>query len=235
MKKLLFIIVPLVIVGGAALAFPHLRFYLIRAGGGGGELLWKNNEAYLFMIDRPFGYHLRASELLAEPIKEYFYAPAVPDNDTYALTIIRVTSSGVDRHIQKSTVGINSFTPIGDAIYALCPGGICKWSGTQFELLTKEEEIKMGGGDRLINDWKEFTDANGWSKRPIRAVGSGETPIHGQYSIEFAKQHILMVTEGNPTSVDLQRPDKSRETLWFYKQGLSVVSKSKYHGVFDSH
>lgn len=235
MKKSLFIIVPLVIVCGAALAFPHLRFYLIRASGGGGELLWKNGEVYLFMIDRPFGYHLLASELLAEPINEYFYAPAAPENDTYATTIIRVTSFGVDRHVQKSTVGINSFTPIGDAIYAFCPGGICKWSGAQFELITKEEEQKMGGGDRLINDWKEFTDASGWSKRPIRAVGPGETPIHGQYSVEFAKQHILLVTEGNPTSVDLQRPDKSRETLWFYKQGISVVSKAKYHGVFDSH
>lgn len=234
MKKVSFVILLLVLVLGAVLALAHSRFYLIRAGGGGGELLWRSGEAYLFMIDRPFGYRLTLSELLAEPINEYFYAPTIPENDSYALTTIRVTSSGVDRHVQKAAVGISSFTPIGDAIYAVCPGGTCKWNGAQFELITSEEEQKMGGSGRLINDWNEFRDANGWSKRSIRAVGPGETPIHGQYSTQISKDLTLSVTEGSPTSVVLQRRDGSTETLWRYKQGLSVVSRATYNRVFES-
>lgn len=232
MRKKLFFILLVLVFFGLALAFPRMKFYLIRADGGGGELFWHNDEAYLFMFDRPFGYHLSGAELLAEPIKEYFYTPAVPENDGHGLITIHVTSSAVVRHVQKSTVGINSFTPLGNAIYAICPGGICRWSGAQFELITSQDEQNMGGRDRLINDWKEFTNVNGWSRRLIRAVGPGETPIHGQFSIEVNRQFVLLVTEGNPTLVLLQRPNKPRETLWHYKQGLSVVSKAKYESVF---
>ncbi|HYL83143.1 MAG TPA: hypothetical protein VE263_02830 [Candidatus Angelobacter sp.] len=232
MKKTLLLVLPLVIVFGAAIAFPRTRFYLIRADGGGGHLLWRHNEVYLFMVDRPFGYRLTGSQLLAEPINEYFYAPTIPENGAFGLTTIHITPSGVDHHVQRSTVGINSFTPIGDAIYAFCPGGICKWSGAQFEPITKEEEQEMGGPDALNNDWKEFTDPNGWSKRSIRAVGPGETPVYGQFSIDVSSGFKLSITEGNPTSVRLQRPNQAEETLWYYKHGLSVVSKAKYNHVF---
>lgn len=235
MKKVSFLILLLVMILGAVLALARSRFYLIRAGGGAGELLWRSGEAYLFMIDRSFGYRLTFSELLTEPMNEYFYAPTIPENDSYALTTIRVTSSGVERHVQKAAVGISSFTPIGDVIYGVCPGGICKWNGNQFELITSEEQQTMGGSARLINDWNEFTDVNAWSKRSIRAVGPGETRIHDQFSTHISKDSTLLVTEGNPTSVELQRPDRPRETLWYYKQGLSVVSEAKYQGIFGQH
>lgn len=234
MKKVLFLSLLIVIVLGGALALAHSKFYLIRASGGGGELIWRSGEAYLFMIDRPFGYHLSVPELIAEPVNEYFYAPTIPEKDSYALTTIHVTSSGVERNVQKATVGISSFTPIGDTIYAACPGGTCKWNGAQFELITSEAEQKVGGSARLTDDWKGFTDINGWSKRSIRAVGPSETPIHGHYSTQISNDTTLLVTEGNPTSVVLQRRGGPTETLWRYKQGLSVVTKATYNRVFES-
>jgi len=41
-----------------------------------------------------------------------------------------------------------------------------------------------------------------------------------------------LVTEANPALVYLQRPNQREETLWYYKRGLSVVSKAKYERVF---
>lgn len=224
----------LVIIGlGLAATFPRMKFYLISAQGGSGELLWKGGEAYLFMHDRTFGYHLTGADLLAEPIKEYFYSSATAVNHGYALTIIHITSSGVERYVQKAGVPITSFTPLGDTIYADCPGGMCRWNGVQFELVPSQDELRMGGRDHLRDDWYEFNDANGWSKRRIRDEGPMATPIHGQYSVEPGGQFTLLVTEGQPTSVVLQRPNnKSKESLWHYSQGLSVVSKAKYERVF---
>ena len=231
MKKLLLIIVVVVILG-ALVAFPRMRFHFIRSDGGGGYLLWNKDEAYSFLYDAPVGYRLSGADWLAEPINEYFSAPAIPDDDAHLLTIIHVTPSGVERHIQKSTIGIDSLTPLGEAIYASCPGGICKWTGTQFELIGSEAEQEMGGRSHLRNDWNEFTDANGWSKRRIRSTVPGQPSIHDQFSIEVNKQLKLLVIEGNPVSVDLQRPNQSSQSIWYHKQCTSIVSKAKYERVF---
>jgi hypothetical protein len=233
-RKVLLIALVLIAVG-AMVAFPRMKFHFIRSAGGGGELLWKNDEAYLFLYDRPFGYYLSGAQWLAEPVNEYFYAPAIPDDDANLLTILHVTPSEVERHMQKSKIGIDSFTPLGDAIYAGCPGGICKWTGSQFELITSEAEQKMGGRSHLSNDWNEFTDASGWSKRAMRATVPGQPPIHNQFSIAVSKQLKLWVTEGNPISVDLQRPNQSTERIWYHKQGTSLVSRAKYDHVFGPH
>jgi hypothetical protein len=230
-KKVLLIAVVLIVLG-AMVAFPRMKFHFIRSDGGGGEVLWKSDEAYLFLYDRPVGYHLSGGKWLAEPVNEYFNAPAIPDDDANFLAILHVTPSEVERHMQKSKIGIDSFTPLGDAIYASCPGGICKWTGTQFELITSQAEQKMGGSSHLSSDWNEFSDANGWSKRAIRATEPGQSPIHNQFSIDLNKQLKILVIEGNPASVDLQRPNQSTERVWYHKQGTSLVSRAKYDHVF---
>jgi hypothetical protein len=149
--------------------------------------------------------------------------------------VFHVTPSSVERHVQRSENGIGSFTPLGDAIYSSCPGGICKWTGAQFELISNEEEQKLGGWKHLSNDWSEFANTDGWSKRLIRAVGPEETPVHGQFSIDVGNQTKILVTEANPTSVDLQHPGQPSERIWYYKRETSLVSEAKYKSVFGSH
>lgn len=231
-KKL---IVAVFLVLGAVVALPLIKFYLIKSDGGGGDLLWRNDEAYLFLYDGPVGYHLSCAAWLMEPINEFFYAPAPPENHAVFMTVLHISPSGVERHIQESKISINSLTPLGETIYSSCPGGICKWTGARFELISNEEEQKMGGWKHLSNDWSEFANADGWSKRMIRSVGPGETTVHGQYSIEVGNQIKILVTEGNPTSVDLQRPGKPSERIWYYERGTSMVSEAKYKRVFGSH
>jgi hypothetical protein len=234
MKKIILLAIALLILW-AIIAFPHTNFYLIRASGGGGELLWRNNEAYLFLYDAPDGYRLTGASLLAEPIREYFFAPAIPDSRKIAVTILHVTPSGVEHYVQNSEVAIESFTPIAGAIYAHCPGGICEWTGAQFELIKADEEHQMVGETHLSSDWNEFSDAKGWSKRKVRSTGPTETRIHGQFSIQINEQLGIFVTEGNPCSVELRRPGHSSERIWYYKRGTSIVSKSTYEGVFGVH
>jgi len=231
MKKALFLLA--LVVFGAVLAFPRMRFHLIREDGGGGVMLWKGNEAYLFMFDVRFGYYMSGAELLAEPFRNYLHSVTLPRNDSRSVTIIHVTPSTVERHIQQSTISVDSFTPIGDSIYATCPRGICKWNGVRFELVSIEEEQKIGGRNQLVNDWKEFTGVDGWSRRSIRAIGPAGAAVHGQYSVEVSNQLVLLVGEGNPTSVYLQRPNQPKERLWYYKRDLSLISKAKYDREFE--
>jgi hypothetical protein len=230
------IIAAVLLVLATIVLLPLVKFYFIRKDGGGGVLLWRSNEAYIFLYDGPVGYHLSCAAWLVEPALEFFYAPAIPENNAVFMTVLHISPSGVEHYIQKSKIGTTSVTPIGDTIYSFCPAGVCKWTGAQFELVSNEEELKMGGLKHLMmNDRSEFTNADGWSKRLIRSVGPEETPVHGQFSIEVNKQINIVVTEGNPTSVDLQRPGKPSERIWYYKRGTSMVSEAKYKSVFESH
>ena len=136
-----------VLLIGVVIAFPSANFYLIREDSGGGKLLWRNDEAYLFLYDAPDDFRLTGSQLLAEPIRDYLRAPALPANRKFGMTILHITPSRLNRYTRNSQIPINSFTPVGDTIYASCPGGVCKWTGSQFELITEDQDREMGGMD----------------------------------------------------------------------------------------
>jgi hypothetical protein len=167
--------VTIVIVLAAVVGVSLVKLRFIRDEGGGGWALWRNDEAYLFMYDRPIGYRISILNYLLEPIWEYFYAPALPEDDTWNLSVIRITPAGEERHDQQSVAPIDRFTVVNGGIYAHCPGGVCKWTGTRFQLLSDQEEQKMGGEGRLSKE--ESAGAGGWSSRGIREGSVGDPTV----------------------------------------------------------
>jgi len=213
----------------ALLAFAKL--HVLRDEGGGGYILWKGDEAYLFMDDRPLGYRVSMLGYLLEPLREYFNAPVPSDDDKWHLAIIRITPAGVERHDQEPEIGIAGFTPIFGDIYAHCPGGICKWTGSRFQLISEQEEQRIGGEGALKG---EFTAVNGWSKRGVRGSSIGDYASHYEFSINLDEQIKLLVRGGNPVSVDVLRPDRAPERVWYHEQRTRRVSAAEYRQVFSS-
>src|SRR5579862_8338779 len=109
-----------VALAAAMVLMVAVQLHFIRDEGGGGDVVWKDDEAFLFMYDRPIGYRISILSYLLEPIKEYFYAPAIAGDDKWSLSIIRITPTGVERHDQETTADIYDFTPIDGDIYAHC-------------------------------------------------------------------------------------------------------------------
>jgi hypothetical protein len=210
-----------------------VKVHVMKDEGGGGSILWNDGEAYLFMYDHPIGYRVSVLAYLLEPLKEYFYAPATSDGDTWNLVIIRITSAGVERHEQEFPVGPSGFTPIDGLIYAHCPGGVCKWAGTQFRLISDQEEQKIGGEGALKMD---FADINGWSKREVKAAWAGDTPPKPyDFSINLSQGIKLLVRGDNPVSVDLLQPDHASKRVWYHEQRTRRVSTAEYEQVFRPH
>jgi hypothetical protein len=212
--------------------FWHLHF--VRKGGGGGTVLWNSETAYFFLYDCDDGFVFTVPEYLAEPIREYFRAPALPLNRKCVLSVLRVSQSRFERHDQEleEYVDFDFFTPIDDAIYAHGPGGMYKWNHGKFEELSKDEESRLGGEQSL---WKlqEFTSVNGWSKRLIRGTSVGETPAAVKFSVEVNPQTTLLVKGGNPVSIDLQTAEKSSKRIWYHEQNTEWVTPWAYHQLFQ--
>jgi hypothetical protein len=217
----------------AAVALYFSQHHFIREGGGGGTVLWTSDEAYLFMYDCPDGFLMTGRELIAEPIREYFYSTASPTDRRCVLTVFHVLPSGVDRHTQDFETTIDHFTPLDGAIYAHCPGGMCKWNGDKFALITQDEEQRMGSYSRLAK--QEFSNVNGWSERWIRAAFDDQKVPPFKYSIQVDGSITVLVSGSNPVSVEIQRPNGGTEKIWYHEQRTRWVSEATYNRVFEKH
>jgi len=221
-------ILSVAIIAIALLVF--VKFHFIKYEGGGGYVLWKDDAAYLFMYDAYSGYRLSTMLYILEPVKEYFYAPVLPEIDKRNLAIIRITPAGVERHDQESTVDIEDFTAIDGEIYAHCPGGVCKLTNGRFQLISGQEEQKMGGEGRLSKG--EFAAVDGWSKRAINRARTGDDSGHYEFTINLGEGAKLVMRGGNPVSVDLLRPDHPSERVWYHEQRTRRVSAKDYNQLF---
>jgi hypothetical protein len=123
----------------------------------GGTLVWRGDEAYLFLGTGQTGYKFRWLEYPLVLTREYFYSVPSPEHQYGSTTVIHITPSGVER--QKVEFGEDTshtgylFTPIEDGFYAMCDAGkLCKWGINGFQPATGEEELRFGGVEQLVRD-----------------------------------------------------------------------------------
>ena len=222
------IVIVIALVAVVLLVFVKLNF--VRADGGGGEVVWKEDAAYLFMWDCPDGFRLSILHYIMIPIQEHLHSVVIPTDRKCILNVLKVTPSGVEHFLQAPGVDVSRLTVVGEDIYADCPQGICKWTGAQFDLISKEDVEKIGGRDYLSG--REFTNINGWSKRRVRGTAIYQETVHYEFTVELSKQISLLVKGSNPVFVDVLRSGQAPERIWYHEQRTRRVSKSEYEQVF---
>ena len=114
MRKNTKIPVAIGIIAAILLFAASFNLYYLRDDSGG-QLLWNADEAYLFMTVARRGVRLSYLEYRTV-LKEWLNAPAFPTNQRVFLSVIRVTPSGIERHVGKvvgETADIpDFFTPL---------------------------------------------------------------------------------------------------------------------------
>lgn len=208
----------------------------------GGTLLWNANEAYFFAFITREGLPVSFLEYPWFSFKGFLGAWDPPDDERGSLVVIRVTSSGVERHVMKVEgsepgSGPNFITPLEGGIYANYPamGGLCRWAGDHFERATQEERLRLDGISRLtVTEIKNGED--GWSRN-----GFGIGPADRRFKIEVGENFELSVTElarkskatGNGSiSIDLLRSGKAPERIWEFDARMALVSRTEYQHLF---
>jgi len=115
--------------------------------GAGGFAIWNRTEAYFFIQVGRRGYYVAYLEYPWILVKEkYLRIPTFPSESRAFLVVIRVTSSGLERHIVKLADRADGgaggdpskYTPLNGQIYADCLplDGLCRWAGDHFEKAT---------------------------------------------------------------------------------------------------
>jgi hypothetical protein len=228
--KLLLIVIVIIVASLACVLYPS-NVYTLRDDNGG-QIIWKSDEAYLFMAVVRRGYRSNLFAYAWSAFEESFNAVHAPNDQRVFLTVIHARPSGIERNVVRlgnDTASIPDFlTPIGELIYANCQGTLCKLSGDHFESASSEETQKFGGIDKLSSD--SDTESHGWRKQGIGQVaGDAESSIH------IGGDLILKVRQGNvyksATSgaiVELQRAAQPTQELWRVNGEPRRVSKREY-------
>jgi hypothetical protein len=221
------------LVLGVALLLIFLSFSQIYyiGGSGDGDLLWNQNEAYLFVHGERRGYHVSYLGYVGELVKEYFGVIDSPNDVKPFTAITKITSSSIERY---ETVGTFDFyTPLGQNIYALHDQApLWKWVGTHFEEASAQDQQALGNAARLPK--RDFTDVSGWSARY-----SITAKIKEQFTIQLDSRPItvavttLNLADGQ-VSVDVFRPDHPPEAVFHRNGRPRRVSRTEYERVFRS-
>jgi hypothetical protein len=211
------------------------KIYIIRDDSGG-DLLWNSNEAYLFMDVRRRGFEMRYLEYPWVMLQEFFYGVRGINDQRTSVTVIHITASGVERHVVEASDEEQAntpdfLTPLQGYIYANYHGSLCKWTGNKFETATEEEQRRLGGTNRLIEENME----RGWSKR-----GFGEESSNYEFAVDVGGKFSLQVTnkvtgKGNHAmvSVGLIRPGQTPEGIWHLDGRPKWVGRAEYKHVFE--
>jgi hypothetical protein len=227
-----------------------------------GWVMWNASEAYLFVQVSDLGYKASGLELpwiLFKQLIGGFASVVLPEDDHAEIVVIRVNSSGVERHVLKldrtedgrSGPAPSKFTPLEGRIYAFYPklighfmqdghmvgndmnDGLGWWAGDHFEKATEEERSRLDGIEHLTTT--DFdNDANGWSRR-VLVDGRGNR----NFSVDVGEHFRILVNYefakragNNVTSIELVRPGRAPETIGNFSTRQGTVSRSDYTHTF---
>ena len=226
MKRKLVIIAVLVAIVLALL----VRVNIVKDEKSIGLALWNNDEAYFFVGTATLGYRARVIDYPLEFLRGYFHAPTPASDNASALAIIRVTPAGIERFEPGPHVFLSNVTPLSNRIYADCGAGPCIWTGTEFQSISQEEVKEIGGKSRLTRD--DFSNVDGWSRRRFRSWPVEDHRQPYAFSLVLNDGTKLTVSGGSPVSIELQRPGRPVENVWYRKQDTRRVSLEEYERTF---
>ncbi len=210
-----------------------LKLYYIREDSGG-LCLWSSEEAVLFLGTTRFGYRVSYLTWPWQILRQHLNGVPVPTDKHSRLTVLRVTPSGVERHVLEEAEEPDLYTVLHGQIYANCHGSLCKWSNGRFEEATEEEQRKLDGINRLTNH--EFDNVGGWSKK---GIGGAPEDIFARSAIDVGGRFTI-AEKSDPTgrtgyiavSIYVQRPGQAPERIWYLDGHPRRVSKAEYERVF---
>jgi hypothetical protein len=224
----------------AIVALAICNVYLIREHNNG-TVLWSANEAYLFIGYGREGVRVKCLLYPWSILKENLGVIADPDDQRASLCVIRVTPSGVERHVlsvedHRPGAGPGLYTPLEGQIYVNYPalGGLCRWAGDHFEKATPEERQRLGGIYRLTTGDMDNRET-GWSRR---AFGTG--PGDAKLTIDVGHKFGISVrtsAAGENTNgtalIDLLRDGKAPERIWDFYARRGRISRTEYWHAFQ--
>jgi len=221
-------------VGMVLVLSASLNAYFIRIEGGG-EVLWNDNEAYLFIASNILGHHVKWIQYPLLIAREMLGGTELPDDSGGSMYVIRVTSSGVERHVfelvdRRPGSGPSMYTPMEGRIWLNYPtlGGLCWWAGDHFERATQDELRELDGINHLNNRF--YRNENGWSKDMVTDGRDSTIKVGDKFELLAGGPRA---SDGQGAiSVDMRSPGHEPTMVFNLDIRVGMASRSEYRRTF---
>lgn len=222
----------LLILISAAVVIAQVQVYRVR-NNSDEELLYSNDEAYLFIGVSSRGYRLNGLQYLFSLAKDRVGGVTLPEDIHSSIVVLRLAPNEVQRYTVDD-IALDFYAPFENRIYANGHGKLWRWAGTHFELVNSEEKQRLEHTGLTLD--ASFTNLGGWSKQQSlthRRIGKSEFPM------TVGGTPITLVVDvgykASEASIVLRRPGQSDERLWYLSEKTRSISKPEYEKLFVKH
>jgi hypothetical protein len=232
MKKKMMVSVVTLILIATLVAIAQVHVYRVRDNSDE-ELLYSNDEAYLFIGVSSRGYRLNGLQYLFSLVKDQVGGVTLPEDNHSSIVVLRLVPNQVQRYTVDD-ISLDFYAPFENRIYANRHGELWRWAENHFELVNTDERQRLEHAGMTLDT--SFTNVGGWSKQQSlthRRIGESEFPM-----TVGGTPLTLVVNVGykaSEASIGLRRPGQSDERLWYLDEKTRSISKSEYEKLFRKH
>jgi hypothetical protein len=169
-----------------------LQATIVQDRSGTGQLLWHDDEAFLFVEGGNAGWKTNYFWLAVSSLS--IYGPGATDGRS-SMSVFRITPGSVER---RRFEGVRP--PPLIAFDGYVSSGGARWTGDGFDTTRPREVPASFTGPAL---W-EFSDIGGWSKRSFDIWQNGTHPI--EFRLGGQRLVLLPSYDGRVDFIDLQQP-----------------------------
>jgi len=243
LKKSLILLV--VLVGLALIILATLKVNYVNVQPDG-QLLWNDDDAYIFIGLADRGYRLSYLRYAAESIREEFpFGATSPTDENFSLLVLHVTPSSIDRY-SIANFRLGEIEPSAGALYVsnLMTSKTVRWAATHFEDQTPDEQKQLQDLSRQggLPSGPQYDNIQGWSKRTIagnviRNSPTDYTEKNANFTITLKGQPLTFEVNsgfiGHRAYVSVVAPGgQSRTEAWSLDENSRRVGAAEYKQMF---
>jgi hypothetical protein len=189
------------------------------------QVLWNNNEVYVFMTPFKAGWQSSYLEDLWNKAKIKLSPFGLPANETmYSMIVFHIDASGVQRY-QFDRFWAGQFIPVNDTVYAEGNGALWKWTGARFESADAERSVLF---EEMRNQrLRDFSGLDGWSKKCCLFLNDVSELTTGPVSLLIGRE------PGTDTvSIGMLQQNGDNRTIFQQHQQRKRISRAEYESTF---
>jgi hypothetical protein len=224
-KTLWLYIVAGLAIATIALTTIHLRFIMT---GSDSDLIWNDENAYLFVHSVDFGYKVPLWEYPVDILLQLLNGTRSSDERHFHLTVFQITVDKVERY-EFDNLELHEFSGSDRGVFANDNGKLVKWTGKQF-LPASQQDVQAG----KTNHGRSADDHNGsegWHSQQSLFSRPSSSTIPMQLG---GKSIALFCAVGEEIkAVDLVDTERHPTRLIAIDESSRRVSRAEYDRIFS--
>lgn len=236
MKRSFFLVAAVLL--GLVLLSLFVQRYWIRQYSSGAQVLWHDDECYVFVGSNTVGWSGSYLEEKWKDLKSLVIGNGDPPRKLGEdLTVFRYSHGTLEKYFLKGMPSGVGVAPFEGTLYAFIGGQaplpVWRWTGSNFVQLDNAEATRIRGSFKLTS---ELIAREGWFSNDLLSFGVPETVFSTK--LESGEIKIILRSRGFPNphnsiSIQSSKGESPEQLLWEQHDVWKRVDRATYSGFLN--